>query len=314
MRRAHCIPLKVRTQQYLKLVPLLSLCLLVMGCFQKEPPTVKPLPQQELDKKLILAVKQDDVEQVKALLKQGASPNAHQVRTWKLTGQQKEEVQRKKLKDFPTPSVLHIALGVWEEADPDYKRTFNVLALAPREPDPGVVPFNPNPVVVRLLVEAGANVNEYAHELEKDHVSPIRVASAHFDLDMIEFFIQKGAKLNDSSPISTALLGVFSQITVDRSNILEALLKHGADPNKGFPLRLTYGPGQLNYIRLLVKYGANVNATNEKGETILRQMKRAVKEGTWLPPSQDVIDLLEKMGAKDEVVKLPKKSGKKTRN
>jgi hypothetical protein len=274
---------------------LLGMLLLLAFCVQKEIRS-----RVELDKQLITAVKQSDVEKVKSLLAQGASPNAHQVRTWELSGVEKEEMRRKKLNLYPTPSVLHVACGLWDVRDVDYQRVKHLHGFG-AIPSLTVDPFHHNPAIIKLLVDAGADVNE----LRVSGPSILSSAARWMDVDTLEYLIKKGAKVNDYRGGSSALMLALIGMDRDRSEIVEVLLKHGADPNKESPLTLIVVPNRLNYVHLLVKYGANINATNDKGETLLRQMKRAVKEETFLPPSQDVIDLLEKMGAKDEVVKLP---------
>jgi hypothetical protein len=310
MGEYHLQSFSVCIQKYWGLL-LIGVFFVLFACTKKEASTSSPLLQVKLDKELISAVKQSDVEKVKSLLAQGASPNAHQVRTWKLSLIDRERMKQKKMKDLPTLSVLHISVGLWEPGDADQNRVEHLWES--HKYDPKILPYTPNPTIIKLLVEAGANVNEYTPETMMP-MTPLCAATKWMDVDMVEYLIHKGARLNDSRPISEPLAHGLLQLERDNSVVVESLLKHGADPNKGLPLLLMYGPGRLNYVRLLVKYGANINATNDKGETLLRQMKRAVKEEALLPPSQDVIDLLEKMGAKDEVVKLPKKSSKKSKN
>ena len=136
----------------------------------------------------------------------------------------------------------------------------------------------------RVLIEAGADVNESAHAFGMNRTA-LMMAAEKGDVKLIEMLLKHGADVNAQVTSShnkgnTALMFAAHK---QNANVVEMLLKHGANPNlvpqkrfddtsqsallqavvnyMGQPQKLS--PDQRRMIRALLAHGANVNLGNE---------------------------------------------------
>ncbi|KAK2723984.1 hypothetical protein QYM36_002353 [Artemia franciscana] len=204
---------------------------------------------------LHMAIINNNLELVKLLLKRGANPNCGECLHLAVT------------KGGADLCNLLIKSGAELDATNVYGETPLGTAIKTSNLD-----------LVKLLLKLGANPNceECLHlAVEKGRA------------DMCELLIDSGAKLdamnaNKDTPLLTAI----------RNNNLELvklLLKRGANPNCGECLHLAVKKGGADLCNLLIKSGAELDATNVYGETPL---------GTAIKTSNlDLVKLLLKLGA-----------------
>ena len=136
--------------------------------------------------------------------------------------------------------------------------------------------------LVEFLLEYGAQVAQYSAQL-------INLAARDARMDILDLLVAHGA---DVRVVDGGIA-----VNIDDLNVLRYLLEHGASPSKPGKNRQT----PLHYlvradkgehadkVRLLLDYGADVNAVDARGRTAL-QVARAAGFTT-------VVDLLVERGA-----------------
>ncbi len=121
--------------------------------------------------------------------------------------------------------------------------------------------------VARLLVECGADV----HASDTNQNTPLHDAG---NGDIAELLIERGADVDAQGYYGVTPL--FSAVRAGREDCVKLLLEHGADPNRRemyqrrTPLHtvaLTHDP---EIAALLLGHGAEVNATDRRGNTPLK--------------------------------------------
>lgn len=149
--------------------------------------------------------------------------------------------------------------------------------------------------LVAFLIEHGAKTSI------RDNWSytPLHLIATHSkDPKAIEILLANGAEVNSRAEFETTPLGM--AMGNNSVEIVDVLLRNGADPK----LRNQAGRTPLHsvaryanqsdfgtVIRLLVKYGADVNAVDDAGVRPI-DLAEAMKR-------QPVVDLLRALGAKD---------------
>lgn len=127
-----------------------------------------------------------------------------------------------------------------------------------------------NQEALTLLLESGANPN---HPDEKQNLEPLFFATAKNKMEIMRILLRFGAKdngiRNGFSPIEVALNG-------DNFMAKELLISHGFDinfkytsPEGSTPLIDAILTEDIKLFDLLLKYGANINAQDDKGFTPL---------------------------------------------
>lgn len=115
----------------------------------------------------------------------------------------------------------------------------------------------------RLLVELGCDIHG-AHELS------CKVLGCCYDLEICQYFLDQGADINAVQPKGGCNLPPLFSCHEIKFEKMEWLLQHGADPN------ITSNCGTLmmttrsiNTVKLLLRYGADLNVQDKDGMTAL---------------------------------------------
>lgn len=132
--------------------------------------------------------------------------------------------------------------------------------------------------LVKLLIDAGAPVNNPHQYSGCTPWSPLHIAVRHGNLDCVKLLISCGADVNSvnagkHSPLHEAAYRGYEKITVE-------LLLHGADPHaasnqKRTPLHEACMQGKVKTVMMLLDIGAKVNATDLVRDTPLHLALRA---------------------------------------
>jgi ankyrin repeat protein len=151
-----------------------------------------------------------------------------------------------------------------------------------------------NPKCVRILLEHGANPN-----IHGENLVPLQVAIKNSYVDITKLLIKYGADTNiKDKKDKLCSLGCTIRCSIEyHSEIMESLLKNGANPNNLYANNNSilsyycneYSDKYIDSIKLLLQYGANVNQKNKEGSTSI--MFASVKGNT------KCIDTLLKYGA-----------------
>jgi ankyrin repeat protein len=167
--------------------------------------------------------------------------------------------------------------------------------------------------VVRLLLDAGANVDEYSARVDVPEPNPGRIAGAFADprmptghitalhfaareghTDAVRALIDGGADLNATDEEGTPPLGYAA--SNDRLEVARVLLEAGAAVNTANRLGATALhqaalSGSAAMIQLLVAHGADVRAQNVRGQTPLDM---ALSDGR-VPRDDSIANLLREL-------------------
>lgn len=143
------------------------------------------------------------------------------------------------------------------------------------------------PEVVRALIKARARVN--IRNAVGD--TPIMIAALHGNLPVVKLLREAGAEINP--PGWTPLL--YASVN-GHDKVIEYLLSSGADmglsaPNGVTPLMLAVAEKKADTVRLLIGYGFDVHARNDKGETALTWARRR--------DFREIEQILRQAGARD---------------
>ena len=225
------------------------------------------------DRRLVEAVKSQDKETVRALLKQGADVNTPQP-------------------DGAT--ALHWA-AYWDDHD-TADRLIGAGATVSAANDLGVTPLwlacnNGSPAMIERLLKAGADPNAALPEGE----TPLMTAARTGNVDGVKWLLAHGADVNasESRRGQTALMWAVAQHHLE---VMQALIEHEADVHArsrvwpqfvnssgnadisgayeiarggSTPLLFAVRHGDLDSARLLLGAGANVNDTGAAGTSAL---------------------------------------------
>ena len=166
---------------------------------------------------------------------------------------------------------------------------------------------NPRIEVLSYLVEMGANIHT-------DEEYGLRFATQTRNLDLVNFFVKRGANIQAKN--NEALLNAVE--ILNNKAIVRYLIAHGADIHAGddyvlrkYLSRQTVGPNNKgNFIKYLIRKGANVNAAN--GEPLiltcnsgnLDMMKYLIRKGAALDRLDELMTIAEGDGNQEIVLYL----------
>ncbi len=235
---------------------------------QDQSTTEKKLSQKELGDSLLVAARQGDSAKVSKLLAQGADVNFQDEYDW---------------------AAITIA-----------------TALNHKD-------------VVATLIKAGANVDILTEE--SFAFTPLKMAIFMGHKDIVQMLVNAGADVNatnDRKSEKVALTPLFFLMASDYkqdtyTDVLKILLNAGANPNpakgeynEGFitPLMAATSLGNVEAVKLLIEYGANVNYKTPEGITACFIAEKRNQ--------QEMIDVLKMADAKSETNKS--KNNKNNKN
>jgi len=120
---------------------------------------------------------------------------------------------------------------------------------------------NGSKTVVDILLKYGANVNASSEKGD----TALHLATSYAIIETL-----LNAKANVSATNyngETALSALYEKRQAD-ANAFELLLKHGADPNTGFPLHAACENNDTDIVKLLLSYGADENLAKKSERSV----------------------------------------------
>lgn len=144
---------------------------------------------------------------------------------------------------------------------------------------------------VKLLVEAGANVNLKESRFGE---TPLMFAANRGQIQVMRYLIEKGADVNALSNNGESVLG--RAALTRQIEAIKVLINSGATlekENNGLIL-IAASNGDTELLRFLVAKGVNLNVTNDNGDTALHYLIQ-------FNSSVAAIDLLMQSGMKADV-------------
>ena len=144
--------------------------------------------------------------------------------------------------------------------------------------------------IAQLLLDRGANVDAQ----DKAGITPLHLASYYGKLDIVRALLSQGARVNMKGELGQTALHLVldgNRSGRDAVGIVHLLLENGADVNaqdnnNETPLNLACNHGKLAIGRALLIRGANANAANIRGQTLLHMLS------LWRLPSWSVEPLV----------------------
>ncbi|KAJ6255830.1 Tankyrase-1 [Drechslerella dactyloides] len=183
-------------------------------------------------------------------------------------------------------------------------RAMNTAELRSQDIDLESITVKDSIKVIKLLVEAGADIND-ASEMPKK-LPPLHIAIAIGDLELFNLFMRHNADVTKTDIKSaTALHKVFMESSTasgeDRFKMAKALVEAGADVNaedidSTMPLFVAVSWQNKQGVKLLLKHGADVLDENLRGVQAIHEAAspRSYKDDE---AALDIIDMLLAKGA-----------------
>jgi len=148
---------------------------------------------------------------------------------------------------------------------------------------------------VEALIKEGADVNAK----DKKNVTPILLASAYGNHDVVKLLIENGANVNYQIRDNQNLFSPLNAASAysGRADVVELLLLNGADINiknkEGLtPLHLAAKYGHPEVIEVLIKHGAKLYKRDNQGLTALETAIKEPLEST-ISNHEEVISILK---------------------
>jgi ankyrin repeat protein len=136
--------------------------------------------------------------------------------------------------------------------------------------------------LLRLLEKNGTKITDWINTVDYFGRSPFILAVRGNRYEMIQFLLEKGARVNSiyggcGTPLAIA-------VECGKEEVVKLLLEHGADVDKGFgpwgyPLYLASDNGHEQIVRMLIRKGANVERNDTWHSSALYAAIRRGYEG-----------------------------------
>ena len=145
--------------------------------------------------------------------------------------------------------------------------------------------------MVQLLLSRGADPNL----VDPSGGCPLKTALHHPDIVILVLEAGADPNLHFASG-STALLDAIRSPGENAADVLTQLLQHGADPNLAHayttvtPLMLASFKGYINFVKLLLEYGADVTQVNGEGKSVLDLLARITADPALVELCHQYID------------------------
>ena len=243
---------------------------------------------------LRIAAKENELDLVMSLVKQGADINAKrgdtllhyaaignalEVAKWLV--QQGADINAKTEVGFPpldwamVGNALQVAKWLVQQGADIYIYTKGVDAWTMLHS----AAWGNAPDAAKWLVEQGADINAK----DKDGHTPLHAAAWGNALDAAKWLVEQGADINVKDKGGRTPL--HSAVGSDRAEVAELLVRRGADINAknkdgDTPLHSAVSGGRAEVAELLVRHGADINAKDREGNTPLDEA-RAYKGRTY---------------------------------
>lgn len=161
-----------------------------------------------------------------------------------------------------TPLCAALSPGIWADAMPRYMVGSELRESQPKPP------FNED--LVRYLIDRGADV----HAVTSRGTSMLSVAIGSSNSAIVEMLLDEGASVDDADELLRLIINAaFSE----KEDIARRLLQHksitadAVDRSKLYlALHVACENEDLEFVKLLVEAGADVNALDEKGKSCLQ--------------------------------------------
>ncbi len=255
------------------LLALLLLCGILIGLFMK----VTQL--ENTDRELIQSIRINNTPAAIAALRNGANPNT------------REQIAEQAPPNFQE-RLKRVFVRLWRsKSDTTRSRSRTALLLH------FFVSKQDNPVLVKAMLEAGADPNAVGYPID---VSPVIIAARSGYAQSLRLLLQHGGKPNQTAKDHISALSVATMS--HNTECLSLLLDAGADINVqnsvgGTPLFSACVVDNLPAVQLLLQHHANVNLIAKSSPT--RQGKTAL-DIALLRGDKKLINLLRKAGARTE--------------
>jgi len=168
--------------------------------------------------------------------------------------------------------------------------------------------INGSKEIVDLLLKSGADINAK----DKRSLTPLFVASVFGNEDIMKLLLENNADPNarDNEKETPIFYAIFRSTKLKNAKeVVKILLRYGADVNAVNKngrtlLHLAVSYADLDLIKLLVENGANINTKDNNGRTVLYDAINRVKKENEDKIKEIIKYLLEKGANPNETIRL----------